>query len=470
MSAMPAASFGSRAKPMIITRLSHAIVGQHSLAIGISSARHLAQVSSPQPPATTTSISNPHSVDPTPTPSPSPGGTSKRTMTTTPINSVPKPASQPTTAGAARVPADDVNEENITRVSASSGGNTESGRSKSESFSRASTWLWRTIYLTAGVSAAGIAAQCVVDPAPVRQAAQAVYDNVDTRLRPFTKPSRDKLLPDAVSPYANVAPPRTLLLELEDTLVHSTYSRATGWRVAKRPGAEAFLAYLASMYEIVIFTSNIPSYANPILSRLDPQGCISHTLYRSETHFVRGTHMKDLTPLNRPLSRVVLIDCNPKAVELNEDNAIIVPKWTGDPSDTTLLDLIPLLEGVVREDVPDLRVVLRDIKGKIIPDAVAEYRALAAARAQRARPASLFGHVADSAPQSHLSGSPLPSDDAAADHPASSSSADGDLPASNSGASSGSGKSSLWGSLPGRSKIFNTPSTSRPAVGNAENK
>lgn len=63
-----------------------------------------------------------------------------------------------------------------------------------------------------------------------------LYDTVAT---PFINPSRDKLLPDWHS-IPNIPPdapcPLTLVLDLEDTLVHATWDPKYGWRYAKRPG------------------------------------------------------------------------------------------------------------------------------------------------------------------------------------------------------------------------------------------
>ena len=66
-----------------------------------------------------------------------------------------------------------------------------------------------------------------------------LYENVAS---PFINPSRDKLLPDWTS-IPNIHPdtpcPPTLVLDLEDTLVHATWDPKFGWRYAKRPGTEA---------------------------------------------------------------------------------------------------------------------------------------------------------------------------------------------------------------------------------------
>ena len=54
--------------------------------------------------------------------------------------------------------------------------------------------------------------------------------------------------------------------------------------------------------------------------------------------------MQDLTHLNRPLSKVVIIDTDSKSVQLQPENSIILDKWKGDVSDKTLWDLVPLLQ------------------------------------------------------------------------------------------------------------------------------
>ncbi|CAN8065331.1 unnamed protein product [Agarophyton chilense] len=152
---------------------------------------------------------------------------------------------------------------------------------------------------------------------------------------------------------------------------------------------------MASFYELVVFTSNLNSFADPILDKLDPNMDVSHRLYRHETHYQHGVHIKDLSALNRDLSRVIVLDHDAKHTSLHPQNAIIIPKWTGDTSDTALLDLIPLLESLVRRDVPDVREPIAALKGRPIAEAVAEYTAMESDHHTRARSAagSLFGRA-----------------------------------------------------------------------------
>jgi mitochondrial import inner membrane translocase subunit TIM50 len=51
-----------------------------------------------------------------------------------------------------------------------------------------------------------------------------------------------------------------------------------------------------------------------------------------------------LSYLNRDLARVVAVDTNAERYSLNRENAVILPKWTGDPHDTGLIGVIPFLE------------------------------------------------------------------------------------------------------------------------------
>ena len=65
---------------------------------------------------------------------------------------------------------------------------------------------------------------------------------------------------------------------------------------------------------------------------------------------------------------MVYLSANPKSYSLQPENAIPVSKWdpttagaTAD-SDTALLDLMPLLESIVRKNAPDARAVITSLK------------------------------------------------------------------------------------------------------------
>ncbi|EPT02474.1 hypothetical protein FOMPIDRAFT_1022839 [Fomitopsis schrenkii] len=182
----------------------------------------------------------------------------------------------------------------------------------------------------------------------------------------FTEPLWPELLP---SPHPSVPQkPYTLLVSIDDLLVTSTWDRQHGWRTAKRPGVDYFLAYLSQFYEVVIFTTQYNYTAAPILDKLDPyQFFISYRLYRDACRSVQGEPVKDLSYLNRDLSKVVVLDVHPEHVSAQPENAIIMPKWTGDPKDRGLIAIIPFLESIGIFKPPDVRPILDVYHGKDIP-------------------------------------------------------------------------------------------------------
>jgi len=186
----------------------------------------------------------------------------------------------------------------------------------------------------------------------------------------FNKPAWDELLPPPLPPPHNR--PFTLVVSLDDLLVTSMWDRENGWRTAKRPGVEYFLGYLSQWYEIVVFTSQIAYTSIPILEKLDPYGLYtSYKLFRESARSVDGRVVKDLSYLNRDLSKVVAIDTDPDHLYLHPENAIILPKWTGDKEAMGgLVRLIPFLESIAIHKPEDVRSILKAYAGK---DVAIEY-------------------------------------------------------------------------------------------------
>ena len=180
------------------------------------------------------------------------------------------------------------------------------------------------------------------------------------------EPFSDKLLPDPLpEPYHQ--PKYTILLELTGLLVHSTWSHKHGWRFQKRPGVDMFLAQVGyPNFELVIYTNEGggPTFF-PIVDGLDPdQQHIIYRLFRDATRYINGHHTKDLSAINRDLSKVIVVDWNDKSVALNSDrdNALILEKWTGDHTDRKLIGLAQLLNAIRTSDVDDVREVLQYYK------------------------------------------------------------------------------------------------------------
>ncbi|KAK7691967.1 hypothetical protein QCA50_005372 [Cerrena zonata] len=182
----------------------------------------------------------------------------------------------------------------------------------------------------------------------------------------FTEPIWPELLPP---PLPNgMQKPYTLLVSVDDLLVTSTWDRHHGWRTAKRPGVDYFIAYLSQFYEVVIFTTQYHYTANAVIDKLDPyQFFIQYRLFRDATRSVNGTPVKDLTYLNRDLSKVILLDTHPEHASAQPENAVILPKWTGDAKDRGLVAMIPFLESIAIYKPADVRPILEAYHDKDIP-------------------------------------------------------------------------------------------------------
>jgi mitochondrial import inner membrane translocase subunit TIM50 len=121
------------------------------------------------------------------------------------------------------------------------------------------------------------------------------YNRVKARLTNtldyYNEPMAKKLLPDE-NKDPNLRFPFTLVLSLEDLLIHNEWTREHGWRVAKRPGLDYFIRYLSQYYELVLFTSQPSSMADPVLRKLDPYTIIQLPLFREATLYKDGGYIK----------------------------------------------------------------------------------------------------------------------------------------------------------------------------------
>lgn len=141
----------------------------------------------------------------------------------------------------------------------------------------------------------------------------------------------------------SVVSPRLQLRQIEVII----NGRGIIYQVYKRPWVDYFLKKVAAWYQVVVFTASVKEYADPVIDWLDGgNGLISGRLFRESCTFCDGSYLKDLNHVDTDLSRVCLVDNSPASYLLNQANGIPIAGWTHDPLDESLLDLLPVLDGL----------------------------------------------------------------------------------------------------------------------------
>lgn len=142
----------------------------------------------------------------------------------------------------------------------------------------------------------------------------------------YDKPisSSIKDTPCAYLPQCTKNNKKTLVLDLDETLVHSAFNpfffkadlilninvdnADHNVYVLKRPYCDEFLEKMANHYELVVFTASISQYANPLLDQLDKKHLISNRLFREHCVYSNGLYVKDLKRLGRNLKDTLIVD------------------------------------------------------------------------------------------------------------------------------------------------------------------
>jgi len=183
---------------------------------------------------------------------------------------------------------------------------------------------------------------------------------VFTAKKAIEDPFSDKLLPDPLEPPYH-QPKYTVVLEITGLLVKSDWTHKHGWRFQKRPGLDIFLNQIGyPNFEVVIWSTDSSLTFFPIVNAMDPnQNLIMYRLFKDATKFKNGAHIKELNSLNRDLRKVIVVDWNKLSVQDNPDNALLLPKWTGDMEDRSLFGLTQLLQTIQESDTEDVREVLQ---------------------------------------------------------------------------------------------------------------
>eukprot|EP00340_Litonotus_pictus_P003672 CAMPEP_0170516004 /NCGR_PEP_ID=MMETSP0209-20121228/2362_1 /TAXON_ID=665100 ORGANISM="Litonotus pictus, Strain P1" /NCGR_SAMPLE_ID=MMETSP0209 /ASSEMBLY_ACC=CAM_ASM_000301 /LENGTH=989 /DNA_ID=CAMNT_0010800749 /DNA_START=55 /DNA_END=3024 /DNA_ORIENTATION=+ len=166
-------------------------------------------------------------------------------------------------------------------------------------------------------------------------------------------------------PPKSTSKPLTLVLDLDETLVHFSYSPSGGSFIV-RPGCNEFLRNIAKVYEVMIFTAATQEYANRVVNLVDPNNeFFSGRLYRQHTNMVNGEIVKDLSKLGRDMRKIMIVDNIAKNFKLQPNNGFEIKTWTGDIFDTHLQDFDKMLIALNSNYKEDVRPLVKNIKQQL---------------------------------------------------------------------------------------------------------
>ncbi|XP_041948278.1 CTD nuclear envelope phosphatase 1A isoform X1 [Alosa sapidissima] len=212
------------------------------------------------------------------------------------------------------------------------------------------------------------------------------YQTVRYDILPLSPVSRNRL---------NAVKRKILVLDLDETLIHSHHDgvlrptvrpgtppdfilkvvidkHPVRFFVHKRPHVDFFLEVVSQWYELVVFTASMEIYGSAVADKLDNnKDILRRRYYRQHCTLDLGSYIKDLSVVHNDLSSIVILDNSPGAyrshpvtvaetppwgivfdsieynlMEVHQHNAIPIKSWFSDPSDTALLNLLPMLDAL----------------------------------------------------------------------------------------------------------------------------
>lgn len=165
----------------------------------------------------------------------------------------------------------------------------------------------------------------------------------------------------------------TLVLDLDETLVHCGFQQLANADIRlnidyhgrpytvfgkRRPYLQKFLREAAQNFELVCFTASQRVYAKRIIDLIDPEGNISHCLFRDSCINIGGNYLKDLSIIGRDLRHTVLVDNSPHAFGFQIENGVPITSWFDNPNDLELLSTVKWLESIKHAD--DVRPIINE--------------------------------------------------------------------------------------------------------------
>ena len=176
----------------------------------------------------------------------------------------------------------------------------------------------------------------------------------------------------ALSPIPYIKTPSTkkycLVLDLDETLIHFkvNHSHNDEGVLKLRPGISTFLEVIKEYYEIILFTEASEAYTELIMETFNKNNFFDFKFFRQHTIIIGQDFVKDLQRIGRPLDRIIIIDNMAQNFRMQKYNGILIKPFYGeDQNDRALIDLIPILINISKDNL-DTRNGLVKYKDEII--------------------------------------------------------------------------------------------------------
>ena len=159
-----------------------------------------------------------------------------------------------------------------------------------------------------------------------------------------------------------------LVLDLDETLIHFkvNHSHNDEGVLKLRPGISTFLEVIKEYYEIILFTEASEAYTELIMETFNKNNFFDFKFFRQHTIIIGQDFVKDLQRIGRPLDRIIIIDNMAQNFRMQKYNGILIKPFYGeDQNDRALIDLIPILINISKDNL-DTRNGLVKYKDEII--------------------------------------------------------------------------------------------------------
>lgn len=144
----------------------------------------------------------------------------------------------------------------------------------------------------------------------------------------------------------------TLVLDLDETLIHFEITSTYGGVVHFRPYLKEFLTTMSKFYELVLFTAGIREYGDLVVDMIEKEigaKVFSKRLFREDLKIIDSRVVKDLQCISDQMDKIILVD-NLRENFYQERNGITIIDFLGDEDDRCLVELSNILQKVANSN------------------------------------------------------------------------------------------------------------------------